>query len=173
MKYSNIGRVLQSFAILSILGLSACATDISSKSYSDNTVGEVAETEAAVVLKVRTVKVAPDKLSDSHTGMIAGGIGGGLIGSQLSSGLMGSIATVGLAGAGATGGAMAEKSLKTQQGLEITIRLESGRLRTLVQGNDVSFKKGEHVLLLVYVHGRSKVVKEDDESPEGQPNAKS
>jgi len=139
-----------------------CATDISSKSYSDEDVGEAAQTYSGTVVKVRSVKVAPDQLGKSHVGMLAGGMGGGLIGSQIASGLGGAIATLGLAGAGALGGAMAEKSLKTQQGLEITVRLNSGELRTVVQGNDVSFKQGERIYLMIYSRGRCKVVKESE-----------
>ncbi len=150
--------------LLVLMTLSGCATDISSNSYSDESVGEVAETESAVVVKIRPVKVGPDQLGKSNTGTIAGGIGGALIGSQLGSGFGGALATVGLAGAGAVGGAAAEKKLKTQAGLEITVKLQSGRLRTLVQGSDVSFVKGERVLLMNYVRGRSKVVKESDQS---------
>ena len=156
---------LKYFAALALTILaSGCATDISSKSYSDDDVGEVAQTISGIVLKIRTVKVAPDKLDKSHVGMIAGGLGGGLMGSQIASGLGGALATVGLAGAGALGGAMAEKSLRTQSGFEITVRLASGELRTVVQGNDVNFKKGERVYFVIYAKGRSKVVKENEES---------
>jgi outer membrane lipoprotein SlyB len=157
-------RILKVLVCLSIVVVSGCATDISSNSYSDDSVGEVASTEAAVVLNVRTVKVGPDQLGKSHVGIIAGGVGGALLGSQVSSGIAGGVATLGLAGAGAVGGAMAERSLKTQSGLEITVKLDNGKLRTLVQGSDVSFKNGEHVLLLVYAEGRSKVVKLNDDA---------
>jgi outer membrane lipoprotein SlyB len=162
MKKSNLKtRLLNSAALLSVLVLfSACATDIGSKSYSDEDVGAVANTQEGVVLKVRTVKVGPDQLGKSKAGAAIGGVGGALIGAETGSGL----ATIGLGAAGAVGGAFVEKGLKTQQGLEITVRLTTGSLRTVVQGNDVSFVKGEKVLLLVYDRGRSKVVKEDDQS---------
>lgn len=115
------------FMLILVL-FSGCATDISSNSYSDDSVGDVAQTEAAVVVKVRTVKVGPDQLGKSHTGAVAGGIGGALI------------------------GAAAEKKLK------------SGALRTVVQGGDVSFVKGERILLMTYAYGRSKVVKDNDQT---------
>ena len=170
MKTKN--QMFKSLICLSLFAMTGCATDIGSQSYADASVGSVADTQEGVVLKVRTVKVAPDKLSENHAGMIGGGLAGGLIGSQISSGLPGAIATVGLAGAGAVGGAAAEQALNTQKGLEITVRLHDGTLKTLVQGNDVLFKKGEHVLLVVYSRGRSKVVKEDDETSAPVKNAK-
>jgi outer membrane lipoprotein SlyB len=157
-------RCLAAIAFVALA--SGCATDISSKSYSDEDVGEAAETYAGVVVKVRTVKVAPDQMGKNHTGMIAGGLAGGLIGSQVASGLGGALITVGLAGAGALGGAALEQKLKTQNGLEITVRLKSGEMRTIVQGTDVAFKSGEHILLMAYARGRSKVVKEGDEPAE-------
>ena len=150
--------------MLILLLFSGCATDISSNSYSDDSVGEVAQTEAAVVVKVRTVKVGPDQLGKSHTGAVAGGVGGAIIGSQIGSGFGGALATVGLAGGGALVGAAAEKKLKTHKGLEITVKLNSGGLRTVVQGSDVSFVKGDRILLMTYAHGRSKIVKESDQT---------
>ena len=85
-----------------------------------------------------------------------------MIGSEVGgSGLGGGLVTLGMAGAGALGGAAAEKALKTQEGFEITVRLQSGALKTIVQGNDVSFSKGERVFLMIYDRGRSKVVKEE------------
>ena len=161
-KNGTILKCLAGFA-LAILA-SGCATDISSKSYSEDNVGEVSQTYSGVVVKVRSVKVAPDQLSKNHMGMIAGGVAGGLIGSQIASGLGGTIAILGLAGAGALGGAAAEKSLRTQQGFEITVHLTTGEFRTVVQGNDVSFKKGERIYLMIYAGGRSKVMKESDDS---------
>jgi outer membrane lipoprotein SlyB len=153
--------LIRSIGLVSLLVLfSGCATDIGSKSYSDEDVGAVADTASGTVIKVRNVKVAPDQLGKSHTGTWAGGLAGALIGSETGN----VFATVGLGAAGAVGGAAAEKALKTQQGLEITVKLATGSLRTIVQGNDVVFAKGEKVLLLVYSRGRSKVVKEDDAS---------
>ncbi len=154
-------RLSAIFAVLGALFVSACATDISSKSYSDQHVGEAAHSYRATVVKVRKVKVGPDELGKSKTGAIVGGVGGAVIGSTMGSGTGKLLMTGAGAVAGAVGGAYAEKALKTQTGLEITVELKNGAMLTVVQGTDVAFNRGEKVIVMVYKKGRSKIVKED------------
>ncbi len=138
---------------------SGCATDISSNSYSDAHVGEAARSYRGVVVKVRTVKVGPDQLEKSKAGTMVGGASGAAIGSQFGSGTGKLIMTGVGAVAGAIGGAYAEKSMKSQNALEITIELKNGDMRTVVQGADVNFSTGEAIMLMTYKKGRSKIVK--------------
>lgn len=156
MKWVHFSAVL---ALVASLFVSGCATDISSNSYSEDHVGEAARSYQAVVVKVRQVKVGPDQLGKNKTGAVIGGIGGAVIGNQFGSGVGKGIMTVGGAAAGAVGGAYAEKALRTQTALEITVQLRNGELRTIVQGNDVQFSQGERVYIMIYQRGRSKVVK--------------
>lgn len=153
----------QTLAYISALGafalLSGCATDIGGGQYSENSVGEVSQTYRATVLKIRQVKVSPDSLGKSWVGTAFGGVTGAAVANTVDASPIGS---VGLIGAGALGGAMIEKKLKTQDALEITLTLKDGDLRTVVQGNDIQFKKDEKVFLMTYYGGRSKVVKESD-----------
>jgi outer membrane lipoprotein SlyB len=153
------------FLILTLVSssflFSGCATEIGSNSYDDEDVGAIANSYKAVVIKVRNVNVGPDKLEKSGAGTLAGGVAGAAIGSEFGSGIGNVLMTTGGALAGAVGGAYAEKSLKKQVGLEITVQLTNGELKTVVQGNDTSFSKGESVMLLAYAQGRSKVVKID------------
>ena len=150
---------LLSFAVIlaSALFTSACATDISSQTYSDTHVGETARSYRGTVVKIRKVKVGPDELGKSKSGAVIGGVGGALLGGSTGSGLMTGVGAV----AGAVGGAYAEKSLKTQTGLEITVELKNGALLTVVQGADVVFLRGEKVIIMDYKKGRSKIVKDD------------
>lgn len=154
MKKSNLGLML---VLTSALFMSACATDISSQSYSDKHVGETARSYRATVVKVRKVKVGPDELGKSKAGTVIGGVGGAMIGSTTGSGLGTGVGAI----AGAIGGAYAEKAMKSQTGLEITVELKNGALMTVVQGADVEFARGEKVLIMQYQKGRSKIVKDD------------
>lgn len=137
--------------------MTACATDISSKSYSDTHVGETAHSYRATVVKIRKIQVGPDELGKSKTGALIGGAGGAIIGSSSKSIVGTGIGAI----AGAVGGAYAEKALKTQTGFEITVELKNGALLTLVQGADVGFSRGEKVLIIKYKNGRSKIIKDD------------
>lgn len=136
-----------------------CTRDISSSSYTESDVGEVSETLEGTVLKVRPVKVkGSDKLSGNTAGLATGAIAGGLLGYQFGKG-KGNLAATG-AGAllGAAAGAYAQDALTTQEGLEYTVKLTDGRLKTVVQGKDNAIAPGQRVLLYVYNSGRSRVV---------------
>jgi outer membrane lipoprotein SlyB len=150
----SIGILL---AVIVSVFMSACATDISSNSYSDKHVGETSRSYRATVVKVRKVKVGPDELGKNKAGALLGGVGGAVIGSSTGSGLGAGIGAV----AGAIGGAYAEKAMKTQVGLEITVELKNGSLLTVVQGADVDFSRGEKVIIMQNTKGRSKIVKDD------------
>ncbi|OQW46117.1 MAG: hypothetical protein A4S09_16920 [Proteobacteria bacterium SG_bin7] len=153
-----LGAISLAVAALFITG---CATDISSQSYSDQHVGETARSYRARVVKVRQVKVGPDELGKNKTGALAGGVGGAVLGSTMGGGNGNGLMAIAGGVAGAIGGAYAEKALKTQVGLEITVELRNGKLMTVVQGSDVPFSRGERVILMSYGKGRSKIVKEE------------
>jgi len=160
---SNLNSRLNIYLMLPILALGlilqGCATDISSNSYSDEHVGEASRSYRGVVVHVRQVKVSPDQLEKGKTGTMFGALGGAVVGSQFGSGAGKAIMTAGGAVAGAVGGAYAEKALKTQTALEITVEVKGGEMYTVVQGSDVPFRKGEKVLLFKFDKGRSKVAK--------------
>ncbi len=163
MKKPN--NVLSAIALtVTALVASGCATDISSQSYSNQHVGEMARSYRARVVKVRQVKVSPDELGKNKNGALAGGIGGAMLGSTMGGGNGKTLMAIAGGVAGAIGGAYAEKALKTQTGLEITVELRNGQLRTIVQGADVPFYKGEKVILMSYSKGRSKIVKENEDA---------
>ena len=148
------------FVLLSTVLFTGCATDMGSRSYSDDHVGEAARTYRGVIVNIREVKVGPDQLGKNRSGAVAGGLAGGLIGSRFGGGSGKTLLTLGGAVAGAVGGAFAEKALKTQKAYELVIELKNGALMTVVQGTDVQFQAGQRVLLMVSVRGRSKVVPE-------------
>ncbi|GHU10625.1 hypothetical protein FACS189449_00450 [Alphaproteobacteria bacterium] len=139
--------------------ISGCARNISSSSYDARKIGATNDTYECVVVKVRKVAVEEgDYLEDNKTGALAGGLIGGLAGAQIGGG--NARYATGAAGAvlGAVGGAMAEKALKSQDGLEYIVRLNSGKLKTVVQGMDAPLSVGQLALLIVDHKGRSRVI---------------
>jgi outer membrane lipoprotein SlyB len=75
---------------------------------------------------------------------VAGGIGGSYIGSGRGS----AIGAVAGALLGGIAGAAAEQGVTRREGVEITVRLDNGDLRAIVQEADEAFKPGERVRLL-------------------------
>jgi outer membrane lipoprotein SlyB len=144
---------------ISSLFMQGCARRISANSYHAGHVGEASETYKGVVVSKRVITVQEsERMQDNTTGMVAGGVAGGLLGSMVGKGkgsLLGGIAGAGL---GATGGAFLQDHLGTQDGIEYVIRLENGRMMTVVQGPDVAINIGQSVLIMVSHTGRSRVI---------------
>lgn len=136
-----------------------CARNISSNSYDARKVGEASSTFEGVVISVRKVMVEEgDNLEDNKTGALAGTIAGAAVGSTIGGGNA-KYVTGGLGAlAGGFAGAYAEKALKSQGGLEYTVKLSSGNIKTVVQGLDSPLNVGQPVYLIVSQNGRSRVI---------------
>lgn len=142
---------------LTILG--GCARDISSGSYGESSVGEVASTYACTVVSVRKVKInGQDKLGSNTLGIIGGGAAGGVLGNMIGQGKGRTLATAAGVLVGTTAGAYAQKHLEEQAGYEYTVKMEDGKLRTVVQGLDNPLNPGQLAYLMVYSNGRSRVI---------------
>jgi outer membrane lipoprotein SlyB len=99
----------------------------------------------ATVESVRPVAITGNR---SGVGTVAGGVIGGVAGSDVGHGKGSAIAAVlgGVVG-GIAGEALEEKATR-KDGVEVTVRLDGGELRAIVQRDDESFKPGERVRLL-------------------------
>ncbi|MDD5707103.1 MAG: glycine zipper 2TM domain-containing protein [Kiritimatiellae bacterium] len=103
--------------------------------------------------------VTAGKLEGTQTpiGAIAGGVLGGVAGSAVGGGKGKDIATVGGVLAGAAAGALAEEAITSKQALSITVKLDDGRLLTIVQEADTPFQPGQRVRVLETEEGRMRV----------------
>ncbi len=150
-----------SIILVSLISLltSSCATDINSSSYTDATVGEAAFSYQGVIISARQVKVNhADSLEKNQAGMVGGALGGGLIGSQFGKGSGNVATTLGGALVGGIGGALLEKKLRTQNGMEYVVKLTNGQVLSTVQGLDSVFAVGQHVMVIVSQNGRSRII---------------
>lgn len=125
--------------------LTGCPAGLGSRDYSREEVRRVQEVQMGVVESVRAVKIEGTK---SAVGPAAGAVVGGVAGSTVGSG-RGSVvgATVG-AVLGGVGGAAVEEAATRQDGVEITVRLDSGRLIAVTQAADEEFRVGDRVRVL-------------------------
>lgn len=151
--------ILSSILCCGLLLMIGCARNISSSSYTEGTVGSVSESYPCTVVSVRKVMIeGGDSLEDNKIGAIGGALAGAAVGQAFGGGRGRTLTTVGGALAGGVGGAMAERALKSQEGLEYTVRMQSGSLRTIVQGMDGALSPGQSALLMVSPKGRSRLV---------------
>jgi len=142
-------------AAVTAVTLAGCASSKSGSVYSREDARQEQTVRMGVVESVRSVSIEG---TQSGIGAIAGGAAGGIGGSAIGSGRASAVAAVAGAVAGGLLGAAAEEGLTRQEGVEITVRLDNGELRAIVQTADEPFKPGERVRLLS-VNGQTRVSK--------------
>jgi outer membrane lipoprotein SlyB len=131
--------------VASTLLLGGCPAGLGSKDYSRSQARTVQEVQMGIVESVREVLIEGTK---TPVGAGAGAVVGGVAGSTVGGG-KGSVvgATVG-AVLGGLGGAAAEEAVTRQKGVEITVKLDSGRMLAITQAADEQFKIGDRVRVL-------------------------
>jgi len=126
--------------------LTGCASGLGSGDYERKEARRVYEVKMGVVESVRQVKLEG---TESGVGAAAGGVVGGIAGSKVGGGKGSAIGAVVGAVAGGLGGAAAEEALTRKAGLEIVVRLDSGRTIAVVQEDTgESFARGDRVRVL-------------------------
>lgn len=137
------------FAALAALALASavpgCATRESGSVYGRHETGREQTVRFATVESVRAVSIQG---SQTPIGPIAGGAVGGIAGSTVGQGKGSSIGAVLGGVAGGVAGQAIEEGATRKNGLEITVKLDNGDLRAIVQEADEAFRPGERVRLL-------------------------
>ena len=133
------------FAAVAALILTGCAGSQSGSAYSrSQTRGEM-HVRMGVVESVRQVTIEG---TQSGVGAAAGGVVGGVAGSDIGHGKGSTVgAVLGAVLGGVAGQAIEEKTTK-KDGMEITIKLDSGQIIAVTQEADDQFRAGERVRVL-------------------------
>jgi len=140
-------KVLILASVVSVALLSACAS--TSNSGSVYRAGQTQSEQTVRMGYVESVREVTIEKGQSGVGTVAGAALGGIAaGSNIGQG-NGAIAA-GIVGAVAGGllGQNIEKNVNQQRGFEITVRLDSGEMRAIVQAADEQFRPGDRVRLL-------------------------
>lgn len=126
---------------LAIAGLSGCATQSSPNTFTRSEAGRAQSVDIGTVTALRAVTIQNDSRGVATA---TGAVLGGLVGNTIGGGRGRTAATVGGAVAGgAAGNAIAGT---TRPGVEVTVRLESGRTIAVVQeGSPDEFRVGDSV----------------------------
>jgi outer membrane lipoprotein SlyB len=144
-----------SFLVITAL-LAGCASSKSGEVYSRDQARQSMTVQLGTVEFVKPVQVEGSK---SGLGTAAGGIIGGVAGSTVGGGKGSTLAALGGAIGGAVVGNMAEEKLTKFDGLEITVKLDSGEVIATVQEDDVLFAVGDRVRVLTARDGTLRVQK--------------
>ncbi len=127
------------------LTLSGCFTRESANVYDPHEAGREQTVRMATVDSVRNVVLQGSR---SGIGAVAGGATGGIAGSTVGQGKGSSVAGVLGAVAGGVAGQAIEEKVTRKDALEITVKLDNGELRAIVQEADLQFSPGDRVRLL-------------------------
>ncbi|HEX5477568.1 MAG TPA: glycine zipper 2TM domain-containing protein [Burkholderiales bacterium] len=125
--------------------LPGCASRESANVYGRHETGREQTVRFATVESVRPVSIQG---SQTAIGPIAGGAVGGIAGSTVGRGKGSSVGAVLGGVAGGVAGQAIEEGATRKNGLEITVKLDNGELRAIVQEADEAFRPGERVRLL-------------------------
>lgn len=128
-----------------VVVLAGCAPSMSGSAYSRTQARQAQDVEMGVVESVREVQIEGTK---TPIGAAAGAVVGGVAGSTVGGGRGSTVAAVLGAVGGGLAGAAVEEGVTRRKGLEITVRLDSGRMMAVTQEADEAFAPGERVRIL-------------------------
>lgn len=134
-------------ALILPLAMFGCASEQTGTTYSRGDVGQIQEVAFGVVTHARAVHIEGTK---TPIGTVAGAAIGGLAGSSVGHDTVSSVAAIAGAVAGGLAGSAAEEAMTRADGVEVTIRMEGGKIISVVQAADpnVQFKEGDKVRVL-------------------------
>ena len=131
------------FILLCFLAVS-CARDINNDSYQLSSVGTAGQIGEGVVIDVRDVRIQGQNAKGAVLGVAAGGV----VGSTIGRGSARILASVGGALAGMLIGGIVQKELSEQKALQYIVRLNNGKMISVIQGMKNRFSVGQRVLVL-------------------------
>lgn len=125
--------------------LAGCATRESANVYDSREARREQTVRFGTVDSVRKVTIQG---SQSGVGAAAGTVVGGIAGSTVGHGKGSAVGAVLGGVAGGVAGNAIERGATSKDALEITVKLDSGELRAIVQEADIAFQRGQRVRLV-------------------------
>jgi outer membrane lipoprotein SlyB len=146
-KHSIVTILMTALLLLPVPMMNGCASKVGGSDYATSGAQQAYRVEYGTVTSVRPVKIHEGQ-SGTVVGAVGGGVVGGVLGSMVGGGKGNTLATLGGALAGATVGGAAGNAIGNQDGVEVTVQLDSGTIMTIVQGADMVFTPGQRVKVL-------------------------
>lgn len=138
-----------------IVLVTGCASNLSGDTYSRNAAMQMQNVHYGTIQSVRGVRIEGTK---SPIGAIGGAVVGGLLGSTVGGGRGKDLAAVGGALAGGFAGSAIEEGVTQKNGVEITVRLDNGRIVSIVQAVGAQlFSPGQRVQVISAPNGVTRV----------------
>ncbi|MDR0942066.1 MAG: glycine zipper 2TM domain-containing protein [Holosporales bacterium] len=130
-------------------------SEFSGDRYDTRNVGEVARTDCGTIVSMRKIEIKPDpSIAGTALGAAVGGLGGSLVGGGKGQYLT---AAAGAIAGGVAGNAIASRP---EEGVEYTIKLDTGSMITIAQGVTPKMSVGQRVHVVNSQKGKRRVVPE-------------
>ncbi len=141
----SLGALTSAVLVATIVSLAGCASGTGGKDYSRAQTRTVQEVQMGIVESVREVNIEGTKTPiGAGAGAVVGGVAGSTVGSGKGSVVGAAVGAV----LGGLGGAAAEEAVTRNKGVEITVKLDSGRMIAVTQTADEAFQVGDRVRVL-------------------------
>lgn len=142
---TSLGVLTSTMLVAAIVSLAGCASGTGGKDYSRAQTRTVQEVQMGIVESVREVNIEGTKTPiGAGAGAVVGGVAGSTVGSGKGSVVGAAVGAV----LGGLGGAAIEEGVTRNKGVEITVKLDSGRLIAITQSADETFQVGDRVRVL-------------------------
>ena len=143
--HTSLKTLSPALLVAAMIALAGCASGTGGKDYSRAQTRSVQEVKMGIVESVREVNIEGTKTPiGAGAGAVVGGVAGSTVGSGKGSVVGAAVGAV----LGGLGGAAAEEGITRQKGVEITVKLDSGRLVAITQAADETFQVGDRVRVL-------------------------
>ena len=141
----RIGRAIALAVLGAVTLVAGCASSLSGSAYSRGEARREMTVRMGTIESIRSVTIEGTK---SPVGTVAGGVVGGVAGSNVGGGRGTIVGSVLGAVVGGVAGSAVEEGVTRRQGQEITVRLDNGEMRAIVQEADETLKPGQRVRLV-------------------------
>ncbi len=140
-------------ALMGVVVVAGCASNLGGSSYYRGEARVIQRVRLGTLVAVRFVTLsggqARGQITNGDIGTVVGGVAGGIAGSAIGGGRGAALATVGGVVLGAIAGHAIGHSTGKVPGVQLTVRLDSGRLVAIVQQQGhTSWASGERVQVL-------------------------
>lgn len=138
-------RIQVAAVVLVVAALAGCAQGLGGGSYTRDEARREQNVRMGMVESVRPVQIEGTR---TGVGPAAGAVVGGVAGSTVGGGRGSTVAAVIGAVAGGVAGQAIEQGTTRKNGVEVTVKLDSGALLAIVQEADETFRAGDRVRIL-------------------------
>ncbi|MEZ0575546.1 glycine zipper 2TM domain-containing protein [Halodesulfovibrio aestuarii] len=156
MIWSITKRYQLLLVLLALAILAGCTNRYNPNVYSGDQAMQADKISYGTITRINAVTIKDD---NTGVGLVGGGVAGGVLGSQIGGGSGRVLGAVGGAIIGAAAGALAEDEFQKTNGVQITVKLDSGNSVSIVQAAEGSnYSVGQRVRVVTSPNGRARVL---------------